>query len=157
MKYAIVNISDIHYRKNEPEGASTLIEAFIQDIEEQKNKFSDYKFYLAITGDIVFEGNDNESYEKFSHELDKALNEIELPKECRIMVPGNHDLDRNIVIENFEDHLRKLDKFSITEKSLMILLLPIMLLIINLTIMNYSNQSSQNLGLIFPLKDGVGI
>lgn len=115
MKYAIVNISDIHYRKEEPEGAFTVINAFVDDIKKQKEKFQDYKFYLAITGDIVNEGGDNESYQSFNDEFNLKLGEVGLPKECRFMVPGNHDLDRNIVLEKFDNHLKKIEKFSITE------------------------------------------
>lgn len=117
MKYAIVNISDIHYRKKEPEGASTITNAFINDLKEQIITLSDYKFYLAITGDIVYMGNDNEAYQSFSEEFDQKLTTIGLSKEHRLLVPGNHDLDRNVVTEDFQNYIKRIEKFSRTEQS----------------------------------------
>ena len=97
MKYAIVHISDIHYRKNEPEGVSTVLKAFINDLNNQKSMLKEYSFFIAITGDIVYAGKDTEAYYYFSNELDEDLNNIGLSKERRFIVPGNHDVDQDIV------------------------------------------------------------
>ena len=97
MKYAIIHIADIHYRKSEPEGVSTVLESFLQDITHQIHNLPAYKFYLAITGDIVQAGDDVESYENFLKEYNQKFDDIGLPKECRMLVPGNHDVERNTV------------------------------------------------------------
>lgn len=102
MKYAIVHIADIHYRKDEPEGVSTVIKAFVKDLEKQIAIYDGYIFYIAITGDIVDAANDNESYIKFSNELNQKLDDIGLSKNFRMIVPGNHDIDQEIVKQNLK-------------------------------------------------------
>jgi len=104
-KYALVHIADIHYRKETPEGASSIIKAFLKDLEEQIKTKSDYQFMIAITGDIVQKGFDLDSYQAFINELDSKLNEMGLPKNARLLVPGNHDIDRNLVAEKTDEFL----------------------------------------------------
>lgn len=117
MKYAFVHISDIHYRKEEPEGVSTVLKSFIQDLTKQKKIFSDYTFYIAITGDIVFAGKDSVAYEQFSAELDHELNNLGLKKEFRLMVPGNHDIDQVILKNNLDDFINTTKQNIDTEQS----------------------------------------
>ena len=110
MKYAIVHIADIHYRKKEPEGASTIIKAFIDDIESQKTQLNldGYTLFLSITGDIVFSGQDFDSYSSIHNEFHDELNKIGLTKDFRMMVPGNHDIDRSYIESNFDAHKEKI-------------------------------------------------
>lgn len=117
MKYAIVHISDIHYKKEEPEGVSTVLKAFLNDLKNQKVILQDYSFFIAITGDIVFAGKDFRAYESFSNELDGELNNIGLSKEYRIIVPGNHDVDQDIVTSNLEELKKVNEKYSESESA----------------------------------------
>lgn len=116
-KYALIHISDIHYRKETPEGASSIIKAFLKDLEEQIQTKSDYQFMIAITGDIVQEGSDLDSYTAFINELDDELNKMRLPKTARLIVPGNHDIDRKVVKEKLSDFLEIHKKCSSSETS----------------------------------------
>ena len=116
MRYAIVHIADIHYQNGEPEGALTILNSLIGDLKVQKDLLSGYEFYIAITGDIVFAGNDNESYSSFLKEFNQKLNDIGLTRDYRIIVPGNHDIDRSIVEENFEDYKNTIYKNIETEQ-----------------------------------------
>lgn len=111
-KYAIVHIADIHYRKETPEGASSIIKAFLKDLEEQISIKSDYQFIVAITGDIVQEGCDLDSYVSFINELDNKLSAMGLPKTSRLLVPGNHDIDRNLVAQKLDIFRDKHNIFS---------------------------------------------
>lgn len=106
MKYAIVHIADIHYRTNEPEGVSSVLKVFLEDFKEQKPVLSGYDIYIAITGDLVREGKDADAYLGFHKELNDRLNELGLTKEYRILVPGNHDINKEYVEKNF-DNLNK--------------------------------------------------
>lgn len=108
MKYAIIHIADIHYRKEEPEGVSTVLKEFINDIKGEIQKFQEYKFYIAMTGDIVQAGKDNDAYENFTNEINKELNNIGLSKDFRMIVPGNHDLDRNIVKQDIGKYQKEI-------------------------------------------------
>ncbi len=100
MRHAIVHVADIHYRKEEPEGSSSIINVFLDDLESQLKALDGYSLHMAITGDIVQAGNDNESYSKFLKEFDKKFYKIGLKKANRFMVPGNHDIDREVVKAN---------------------------------------------------------
>lgn len=104
MKHAIIHVADIHYRKDAPEGASSIIKAFLKDLKERINDLSDYQIYIAITGDIVQAAADIDSYEAFIVELDAQLEAMGLPKNTRIVVPGNHDINRKLVEDNLAEY-----------------------------------------------------
>ena len=108
MRYAIIHLADIHYRKEEPEGALRVINALMQDLKEQKETLLGYDLYIAITGDIVFAGADHESYLNFDKEVSPKLNDAGLTKDRRMIVPGNHDLDRVSVEQDFERYQAKI-------------------------------------------------
>ncbi len=117
MKYAIVHISDIHYRKEEPEGVTTVLKAFLNDLKNQKFILQEYLFLLAITGDIVFAGRDTEAYQGFFNELDEELNKISLTKEYRLIVPGNHDVDQDIVKSKLANLKKINENYSDSERA----------------------------------------
>jgi len=102
MKYALIHLSDIHFRKNHAEGVSNILNLFLEDLNQQINNNEEYYPYLAITGDIVYEGADSNAYEVFFKEMNERLDQIGITKDRRIQVPGNHDVDRNIVLNNYE-------------------------------------------------------
>ena len=108
MRYAIVHIADIHYRKEEPEGASTVINAFIKDLRKQKESLTGYALYIVITGDIVDAGKDDKSYSDFYREFNQKLNDIGITKKFRMIVPGNHDIDQSIVEQDLKDYQDKI-------------------------------------------------
>lgn len=112
MKYAIIHIADIHYRMSEPEGAETIFKVFINDLKSESSKLEGYELYFAATGDIVYEGKDFESYIEFISKFDHLLSEINIKKNSRIMVPGNHDVDRNIVKEDLKNRETIISQYS---------------------------------------------
>jgi len=112
MKYAIIHMADIHYRHNAAEGASSIIKAFLTDLKNRIIDLSDYQIYIAITGDIVYAGSCLESYEAFIAELDSKLEAMGLPKSARIIVPGNHDIDRILVEDNLTKYKEVLERHS---------------------------------------------
>lgn len=116
MKCAIIHIADIHYRKNEPEGVSTVLKAFIKDVTKQKQAFNDQDFFLAIVGDLVNAGDDIESYSNFIAEFNQEFDDIGLLKDFRILVPGNHDVQQNIIEQNLKDIQKNYVNVSTTEK-----------------------------------------
>ncbi len=115
MKHAIVHVADIHYRKDAPEGASSIIKAFVTDLEEQIKSLAGYQLSIAMTGDIVQSGADMESYEAVIAELDTRLDAMGITKNDRVVVPGNHDLDRQLVEDNYDDYVKLHDKHTGTE------------------------------------------
>ncbi len=109
MKYAIVHLADVHYRNGESEGASTILNALVKDLKRQKEILAEYELYLAITGDVVFRGQDYDSYNSFRKEFDDKLNEVGLTRERRMIVPGNHDIDRISISNDFDQYKERID------------------------------------------------
>ena len=116
MKYAIVHVADIHYRASEPEGALNIMKSFIKDLENQKNRLDDHQFYLAITGDIVQSGSDFDSYESVIKKLGSQFDQAGIKKDSRIIVPGNHDIDRDVVKEEYSAFVQ-LNEHTISEST----------------------------------------
>jgi len=115
MKHAIIHLADIHYRKDAPEGASSIIKVFLKDLKNQIIGLSSYQIVIAITGDIVQAGSDIGSYEAFIAELDAEMEAMGLPKSARIVVPGNHDIDRNLVSGNLAEYNEVQKRYTKTE------------------------------------------
>jgi UDP-2,3-diacylglucosamine pyrophosphatase LpxH len=112
MKYAFIHVADIHYRKDAPEGASSIIKVFLEDLANQTKALPDHQFYIAFVGDIVREGADSGAYEAFARETDKQLNKVGLRKDVRIIVPGNHDLNRFAVEKSLSQCIQAFDEHS---------------------------------------------
>ena len=115
MKHAIVHVADIHYRKETPEGASSIIKSFIEDLKTQVSALNEYQFSIAMAGDIVQAGTDVESYDAVIAELDEQLTAIGITKNARIVVPGNHDIDRQLVEDKYDDYMDLHVKYTKTE------------------------------------------
>jgi calcineurin-like phosphoesterase family protein len=103
-KYALVHIADIHYKEHKPEEISSVLNLFIDDLKSRMDLLPDYKFYLAITGDIVYSANDYDSYQSFFDEVNHLLDDINIPKERRIIVPGNHDICKTLIEKHSDEH-----------------------------------------------------
>lgn len=106
MKYAIVHVADIHYRPNEPEGVSTVLQAFVRDLQNQRNIVAADRYYIAITGDLVFSGSDSQAYSALYEEFDEALSKVGFAKDVRVVVPGNHDMDQ-LTVKHDSDGFQK--------------------------------------------------
>lgn len=112
MNYAFIHVADIHYRKEAPEGASSIMKAFLADMGQQIKALPNYQFYIAFAGDIVRAGEDFCAYEAFVREMDGQLDTIGLKRDVRIIVPGNHDLNRRVVEEAFDQCTQAFDEHS---------------------------------------------
>lgn len=110
-KAVLVHLSDIHF--NNSEESNDLIKKLCDDLVLMKNEVGTYDL-LAITGDCIDRGQ-VELFEEFNKKLNDILNKCELKKKNRsIIVPGNHDIDRNnkwlANIEDFGDDYEKAHK-----------------------------------------------
>ncbi|HCW06724.1 MAG TPA: hypothetical protein DGG95_05100 [Cytophagales bacterium] len=108
-KIKVVHISDIHFEKNEPENQGLIINAFFKDISSKLDETNKDFNYCIISGDLVNKGNSekvfNEFYDGF---IKKLLKHIPLPN--IFCTPGNHDLNRSIVEENYDEHKELLSR-----------------------------------------------
>lgn len=103
-KIEILHLSDIHFRKQttditfRQEVRGEMIQAIQKHLAEYKVKLD----VVAVTGDIAFSGEKNEYKEAecFFKNLQKVLPE----KTQILMVPGNHDVNRDRVSSIFSLH-----------------------------------------------------
>lgn len=116
MNYAIIHVADIHYRKDAPEGASSIMKAFLKDLGERTQALSDHRFYIVFAGDIVRAGEDSDAYDAFAREMDANLNKVGIGKDSRIVVPGNHDLNKRAVEDAFEKCEKAIDEYTGVEE-----------------------------------------
>lgn len=104
MKIAIIHLSDLHYRLNWEEDQGLVLEAFFKDLAKQLTSKKEYKFFLAFSGDIVLAGSKSELYSSFIEQFSSELDKINILKDQRICVPGNHDVSIDVVIEKHVEH-----------------------------------------------------
>jgi metallophosphoesterase superfamily enzyme len=108
-KTSIFWISDIHYLHDDKGSykgylaeKAKLIDAYFDQLK--KKIFEESPTHIIISGDITFSGKE-EQYEGFYNKVLKEF--IEKNSECRIIsAPGNHDVQRDIVLK-ITDKTRK--------------------------------------------------
>ncbi|WP_231459225.1 metallophosphoesterase [Pedobacter sp. Leaf132] len=108
-KIKIIHISDIHFEKNEPENQGLVISSFFTDLYNKIDTKDRENTYCIISGDLVNKGNSdqifNDFYDNFIIKLTKVV-----PIRNIYASPGNHDLNRKIVQENFDEHNKIVSK-----------------------------------------------
>jgi predicted MPP superfamily phosphohydrolase len=108
MKKAIIHISDLHITSHlDTDGLiNKEIKSFFNTnpksdepksyldrvLESVKESYSDYEFYLVITGDITEKANTDEFIKAFEF-LEYFLKELNIPKSKTLIVPGDHDVN----------------------------------------------------------------
>ena len=98
----ILWISDIHLSASPSPDAKTLIDKFVEKVNEEEMNFD----FLVISGDIAFSGENKKSYKNFREWL---VNPIKDKIDQIICVPGNHDVKwenakKEIFYRVFEDN-----------------------------------------------------
>lgn len=102
-KMTIVHISDIHFEKNEPENQGLIISSFFKDLETKIIDTNKESTYCIISGDLVNKGASDRIYTDFFEKFILKLSKY-IPVKNIYCTPGNHDLSRKIVEENFDKH-----------------------------------------------------
>jgi len=106
MKLNILQISDLHYHRRNKESIVTRIAYFLKDLELLKR-------YYRITPDIVFVCGDlihgEDAEDSYEHVLEfliiPLLRFLNLNEERLVVVPGNHDIERDKTSEVYEKGL----------------------------------------------------
>lgn len=106
----IIQISDIHFEQNEPENQGLVLSAFFKDLDLViGNESCKENTYCIISGDLVNKGGSQKTYDDFYNEFIQKLLDF-VPLNHIFCVPGNHDFNRAIIEENFQDHQRILSQ-----------------------------------------------
>lgn len=114
-KVTIIHISDIHYEFNEPENQGLIINSFFKDLDSQLDPTNKENTYCIISGDLVNKGNSEKIYNDFYNNFILKLIK-RIPIQNIFCIPGNHDLNRNEIEKNLQEHDDIFNKkFSETE------------------------------------------
>jgi formylglycine-generating enzyme required for sulfatase activity/predicted MPP superfamily phosphohydrolase/energy-coupling factor transporter ATP-binding protein EcfA2 len=108
----ILHLSDIHFKKKIDEENKTFrqdVQKKLIDIVKTHTKKNDYPNFVTVTGDIAFSGKKHEYDEAW--EFFEKLKPVLQPEPVYLVVPGNHDVNREKVKKHFslgriviEDH-----------------------------------------------------
>ena len=94
-----LHLSDFHIKPEEDYKTTPIFSALQDDIEEMMKRLSINSFdFIIITGDLGYFGK-NGDYESVEPLLDDILSYTHISKKKLFIVPGNHDIDREIVKE----------------------------------------------------------
>lgn len=104
MEIAIIQLSDFHYQSGWPENHTVLLDALVKDLKTQLSTIGVSDTFLAVTGDLVFGGENDSDFDKLHQELNQRLENLNIPKSKRICVPGNHDVSRIKINDNLIEH-----------------------------------------------------
>jgi len=114
-RISVIHVSDIHYEKNEPENQGLILTSFFTDLQNKIDKNNKENTFCIISGDLVNKGNSDKIFEDFYNNFIVQLTAF-VPIKNIYCSPGNHDLDRKVVEDNFEEHNEVINKvFSETE------------------------------------------
>ena len=94
-----LHLSDLHLKSNERWSQDVVLKSLLADISD---RFSHDKIpdFIFITGDLAFSGK-REEYLMVKDFLNQLLRMTGVSADRLLMVPGNHDIDRNIEVDAF--------------------------------------------------------
>lgn len=101
--FSIIHLSDLHYDKKKSTSSSLLVDNIFQDIKSLEEQEGINPKLILFTGDLVNFGGQNELFqEAYNNVVKPLLNKLGLSNDNFIYVPGNHELDRDEVDEDFQ-------------------------------------------------------
>lgn len=109
-----IHISDLHLNLNEQEEQDIILNKLLDDVEAQMRELVLVPNFIIFTGDLAFNGSKNE-YELAKKFLAKLLQRTRLGPELLLIVPGNHDVNLEIVNTlhpTFFNELHNINKLS---------------------------------------------
>jgi len=104
MKSIILHIGDAHISSKNKEVVKTIFSNIVKDIKDLNTKPD----YIVFCGDVSFAGQPDQymiAKELLETEL---LSPLSLSKDHLLIVPGNHDIDRNQTLEPMETSWAKI-------------------------------------------------
>jgi serine/threonine protein kinase/predicted MPP superfamily phosphohydrolase len=109
-----LHISDLHFQTSQAYDANVVLQALLKDVAKHVSLDRLRPDFIAITGDIAFSGKSDE-YDLARRFFDDLLRITGLEKDRLFLVPGNHDVDRDLVspgAESIGDSLRNRDSVN---------------------------------------------
>ena len=99
MTTTIIHISDLHLQENWQEEQGVVLREFFADLKLQIR--DSRATYVVFTGDILQEGSKAQGYQYFNTAFNARLHELGISSDKLIVIPGNHDIDREYTEKHF--------------------------------------------------------
>ncbi|WP_428098065.1 metallophosphoesterase [Candidatus Rariloculus sp.] len=94
-----LHLSDFHLKGKDTWSQDVVLQSLLVDVSNRYSLPSPVDF-IFVTGDLAFSGK-QEEYVIVDDFLNRLLTETGVSAERLLLVPGNHDIDRNIEIDAF--------------------------------------------------------
>ena len=99
MTTTIIHIPDLHLQENWQEEQGVVLREFFADLKLQIR--DSRATYVVFTGDILQEGSKAQGYQYFNTAVNARLHELGISSDKLIVIPGNHDIDREYTEKHF--------------------------------------------------------
>ena len=108
----IAHISDVHYHPSQKNFTVEILNPLIKDLKEQNGERC--IDLICYTGDLIDKGGFDiskpvttaECFQEFEKNfILPIIDSLDLNRSRFLFVPGNHDIDRSKIIQNFENGL----------------------------------------------------
>jgi predicted MPP superfamily phosphohydrolase len=104
-----LHLSDLHIEPRTIGGLRLVLDALWKDLPKQIDLVGGKLDFIAFTGDLAFSGKDEEYHLAENEFLIPLLEKTRVPKEFLLIVPGNHDVNREFTRYLNTDILASLD------------------------------------------------
>jgi 3',5'-cyclic AMP phosphodiesterase CpdA len=91
-----LHISDLHFHASQAYDADVVLRELLQDVAQRFEQDGLRPDLILASGDLAFSGKPDE-YTAARHFFDRLLAATGLSKERLFLVPGNHDIDRDLI------------------------------------------------------------
>ena len=95
-----LHLSDLHFQKNDAHDRNIVLEKLLDDIDKRTEKYNSvlqHIDFVCFTGDIAFAGKSEEYVLAFESFIEPLLKCLGLDATRLFVVPGNHDINRDLV------------------------------------------------------------
>lgn len=96
MKVSWLHVSDFHFKGGDPYDRDVVLRALVRSVREFREGGRQADLIFA-TGDVAFSGRKSE-YEAATAFFDALLTAAAVDKQRLFVIPGNHDVDRDLGI-----------------------------------------------------------
>lgn len=112
-KISIIHLSDLHFNKENEYEIKTVLNSLKADIKKLKDDGEIHPYFVAISGDIANEGKESD-YDFALSWLNDLTKVFDIDKDKVFIVPGNHDVNRDELLEFSKvklDEQKSINKF----------------------------------------------
>ncbi len=92
-----LHLSDLHMQSEASNDVQVVLDALWNDIPKQIEKIGGQLDFIAFTGDITHSGKKEEYKLAEKHFFEPLLQATEVARDKLFIVPGNHDVDRDLI------------------------------------------------------------